>query len=197
MEKDELIRRLIWLQLKDTIASYEDAEELNAGFEQRERGPRATSGSVRLFINLGSKDGLNPGALIKLLTESSDIDGTMIERVTVRDLSSFFNVPASAAQYLLEVMPQKKFKGRKIRVDEADRSQQGGGEGGGGGSRGGSGGGKPFNRKPGGDRDDRGGDRGERRSFGGGGDDRRSFGEKKKGYGEGNDRPGSHFNKRK
>lgn len=127
MEKDELIRRLIWLQLKDTIAAYDDAEDLNAGFEQR--GPsRSTNGkTTRLFINLGSKDGLNPGKLIQFITESTDIDGNLIERLTVRDLASFFNVPSSAANYILEVLPQKKFKGRKVRVDEAEQSQGGGG----------------------------------------------------------------------
>jgi ATP-dependent RNA helicase DeaD len=127
MEKDELIRRLIWLQLKDTIAAYNDAEDLNAGFEQRAPS-RATSGkTTRLFINLGSKDGLNPGKLIQFITESTDIDGNLIERLTVRDLASFFNVPSSAANYILEVLPQKKFKGRKVRVDEAEQSQGGGG----------------------------------------------------------------------
>lgn len=131
MEKDELIRRLIWLQLKDTIAAYNDAEDLNAGIEQR--GPARQSvganggKTTRLFINLGTKDGLNPGKLVQFITESTDIDPNLIERLTVRDLASFFNVPSSAANYILEVLPQKKFKGRKVRVDEAEQSQGGGG----------------------------------------------------------------------
>lgn len=125
MDKDELIRRLIWLQLKDTIAAYEDAEDLNAGYEQKESG-RGGSRSVRLFINLGTKDGLSAGKLVQFISESTDLDGNMIERVTVRDLSSFFNVPASAAEFIMETMPQKKFKGRKIRVDEADQRPGGG-----------------------------------------------------------------------
>lgn len=125
MDKDELIRRLIWLQLKDTIANYADSEDLNAGFEKK-TAARASGNSTRLFINLGTKDGLNPGKLVQFVTESTDIEGNMIERVTVRELASFFNVPHSAAQYILEVLPQKKFKGRKVRVDEADQNQAGG-----------------------------------------------------------------------
>jgi ATP-dependent RNA helicase DeaD len=141
MDKDELIRRLIWLQLKDTIASYADSEDLNAGFEKKSAGRAAPTGNTtRLFVNLGTKDGLNPGKLIQFVTESTDIEGSMIERVTVRELASFFNVPHSAAQYILEVLPQKKFKGRKVRVDEADQGQGGGGQRPGGGRReGGSG----------------------------------------------------------
>lgn len=123
MEKDELIRRLIWLQLKDTISLYQDAEDLNAGFEQKGSSRSGGGKSTRLFINLGTKDGLNPGKLVQFLCESTDIEGNLIDRVTVRDLASFFNVPNSAAQYILEVLPQKKFKGRKVRVDEAEQSQ--------------------------------------------------------------------------
>ncbi len=143
MDKDELIRRLIWLQLKDTIAAYEDAEDLNVGFAQKETATRSSSNSnsVRLFMNLGSKDGLNTQKLVQFIAESTDMEANLIERVTVRDLSSFFNVPRSAAEFILETMPQKKFKGRRIRVDEAEQRQ-----GGGGGSYQGSGGGsgKPY-----------------------------------------------------
>ena len=169
MDKDELIRRLIWLQLKDTIAAYEDAEDLNVGFAQKEPSrSTGTSGSVRLFMNVGTKDGLNSKKLVQFIAESTDMEANLIERVTVRDLSSFFNVPRSAAEFILETMPQKKFKGRKIRVDEAEQRQ-----GGGGGSYQGGGDRKPYggssNRSYGSSagRGDRGGDSKPRYSKGG------------------------------
>jgi ATP-dependent RNA helicase DeaD len=148
MDKDELIRRLIWLQLKDTIADYADSEDLNAGFEQRT--PQRLNGgkTTRLFINLGTKDGLNAGKLVQFIAESTDMEANLIERITVRDLASFFNVPTSAATYILEVLPQKKFKGRKVRVDEAEQSQGGGGRGPGGDSRGPKSFGGPAGEKP-------------------------------------------------
>ena len=169
MDKDELIRRLIWLQLKDTIAAYEDAEDLNAGYEQKERASNPNSKTTRLFVNLGIKDGMTTGKLVQFIAENTDMDAEMIERVTVRDLSSFFNVPNSAAEFILETLPQKKFKGRKIRVDEAEARQGGGSggsgggssrpySGGGGGSRsygGGSGGGRSNDRADRPDRSDR------------------------------------------
>ncbi len=122
MEREELIRRLMWLNLRDTIQAYEDADDLNAGYptEAEGRKSQAPGKTTRLFINLGTKDGLNPGGLVRFLTESTDIESRLISRVTVRELASFFNVPPNAAGYILEVLPQKKFKGRKVRVDEAD-----------------------------------------------------------------------------
>ncbi len=135
MDKDELIRKLIWLQLKDTIDIYQDAEDLNAGFEGKERGFRANR-SARLFINLGEKDGLTTQKLIQFITDSVDMDVNLIERVTVRDLSSFFNVPGDAAEHIVEVLSSKKFKGRKVRLEDADQGRGGPGGGGGGEFRG-------------------------------------------------------------
>jgi ATP-dependent RNA helicase DeaD len=136
VDKDELIRKLIWLQLKDTIDAYQDADDLNAGYEGKDKGARG-SRYTRIFINLGEKDGLNTQKLIQFITESVDIDANVIERVTVRDLSSFFNVPGDAAEYIVEHLSSKKFKGRKVRLEEAEQGRGGapggGGYGGGGG----------------------------------------------------------------
>jgi ATP-dependent RNA helicase DeaD len=138
MDKDELIRRLIWLQLKETIDAYNDAEDLNAGYEKDNRSSAGGGrSSVRLFINLGAKDGLDTGKLIQFITESTDMESNIIDRVTVRDLSSFFNVPSSAAEFIQQVLPTKKYKGRKVRIEEAEQRD----------------------RNRGGDRPERGGDR--------------------------------------
>lgn len=158
MDKDELIRRLIWLQLKDTMEAYNDAEDLNAGYankgENRQRGTRS---SVRLFINIGMKDGINSAEkLLGFITDSTDIEPGQVDRITVRDLSSFFNVSGSAAEFIVQTMSQKKFKGRKIRIEEAEQRDRDRGSFGGnrgfsgnndGGQRGRSGrGGYPTNR---------------------------------------------------
>lgn len=133
MDKDELIRRLIWLQLRDTIDAYNDAEDLNAGYENRgssRGGERGGKGSVRLFINVGSKDGISTNEkLLQFITDSTDIEAGVIERITVREMSSFFNVSSSAAEYIVQVLSQKKHKGRKVRIEEAeqrDRERSGG-----------------------------------------------------------------------
>lgn len=120
MDKDELIRRLIWLQLRETIDAYQDAEDLNAGYESKEskRGGK----SVRLFINIGTKDGISSNErLLQFITESTDIEPGLIERITVREMSSFFNVSSSAAEYITQVLSQKKHKGRKVRIEEAEQ----------------------------------------------------------------------------
>jgi ATP-dependent RNA helicase DeaD len=76
-----------------------------------------------LFINIGEKDGINPQRLVQFITESTDVEPNVIERVTVKDLSSFFNVPADAADYIKEHLSQKKYKNRKVRLEEAEQSR--------------------------------------------------------------------------
>lgn len=148
-DKDELIRKLIWLQLRGTIDAYQDSEDLNAGYENKERGSRGSRFS-RIFINLGEKDGLTTQKLVQFIVESTDIDPNIVERVTVRDLSSFFNVPGEAAEQIIEQMSNKKFKGRKVRLEEAEQSKGSSSSGGGGDFRGkprpqgGSGGGSRY-----------------------------------------------------
>ncbi len=132
MEKDELIRRLVWLQLKDTISNYQDSEDLNAGYESKERGRGFGNRSVRMFINIGQKDGINsPEQLLKFIIESTDVEAGMIDRVTVREMSSFFNVASTAAEFLQSTLSTKKLKGRKVRVEEAEQSSGGRSSGGG------------------------------------------------------------------
>jgi ATP-dependent RNA helicase DeaD len=132
VDKDELIRKLIWLQLRDTIDAYQDSSDLNAGYDNkdRDRGARMGNRSVRLFINLGEKDGLNAQKLLQFITESTDIEANTIDRMTVRDMSSFFNVPGEAAEYIIEHLSTKKFKGRKVRLEEAEQRPFSGGGGG-------------------------------------------------------------------
>jgi ATP-dependent RNA helicase DeaD len=120
MEKDELIKRLIWLQLKDTIEIYQNANDLNAGYGADNSG--SNDKSVRLFINIGMKDGIDsPEKLVRFITESTDIESSLISRITVREMASFFNVQNDAAEFIKETLAAKKHKGRKIRLDEADQ----------------------------------------------------------------------------
>jgi ATP-dependent RNA helicase DeaD len=135
LDKEEIIRRLVWLQVKETAAQYQNAEDLNAGYGGG-RDAIGRSGPVtgpgggkfkRLFINIGTKDGLTPRALVDFVAGNTDLEAGLISAVTVRELSSYFNVPNSAADFILQNLPQRKFQGRKVRVDEATPFDGGGG----------------------------------------------------------------------
>ena len=100
-------------------------QDLNAGYDN-DRGARR-SGSVammvlvRLFINIGSKDGITTNEkLLAFVAESTDIEVNLIQRITVREMSSFFNVPANAVDFISTALSQRKLKGRKVRIEQAE-----------------------------------------------------------------------------
>ncbi len=119
LDKDELIRRLVWVRLKDTIDTYSDADDLNAGYEGTGGQKGGNSKTRRMFMNLGTKDGMSAQKLVQFVAEQSDVDPALIDRVTVRELSSYFNVASSAADFILGAISGKKYKGRSVRIDEA------------------------------------------------------------------------------
>lgn len=125
MDKDELIKRLIWLQLKETIDNYHDSPDLNAGYGGGDIAASADK-TVRLFMNLGTKDGIDSAEkLVRFITEATDLDTNMISRITVREMASFFNVRSDVAEFIKETLSAKKHKGRKIRLDEAEQRGKG------------------------------------------------------------------------
>jgi len=123
MGKEELIKRLLWLQLKDTMANYATAPDLNVSVRGKDR-ERATSSNrgafARIFMNVGTKDSADPASLVQFISDVTDLENHMISRVTVRELSSFFNVPSEALEHVLSGLSSQRFNGRKVRVEEAD-----------------------------------------------------------------------------
>jgi ATP-dependent RNA helicase DeaD len=185
MEKDELIKRLIFLQLQETIQTYQKSHDLNAlsGGDAKNAGV-AVRGAVwtRMFLNIGQKDGFNEASLTQFICDQTDLKPDVLDRVTVRDLSSFYNVKTDVVDLIIESISSKKFKGRKLRTEEADKKDASRGP-----SRGGYGGGRPGGDRNGGGRSYGGGDRGGRGYGGDRGNSERSGG----GRSYGGDRSGS------
>lgn len=126
ISKEELINKLLWLHLSPTIDAYHNSIDLNVAVKEANKAiTTAADGSVRLFINLGKKDGLTNKKLADFIADTIDFEYKAIDRVTVTELSSYFNVPADRVDYIMEHLPRQKFQGRKIRVDEAEAKPAG------------------------------------------------------------------------
>lgn len=116
-----LIQKMLWLQFKDLIKEYDRAKDLNAGYQQQSSENRHERGrTVRLFMNLGTKDGLYAEKLVHYIADTTDLDKKLISRVTVRELSSFFNIPTEALSFVERAFDGAKYNGRRVRVEDAD-----------------------------------------------------------------------------
>jgi ATP-dependent RNA helicase DeaD len=163
LSKEELIKRLTSVEFNRFLNYYRNAEDLNPrNRSSRDRNSRETGGSstgrsgardngyVRLFINVGDKDGLDKHSFFKLLIKESGIPTGSIGRVDMNSTFTHFDIDGAWQEKVVASLLATDINGRKLRIDQAsDRRNDGGG------------GGRSYGRPP--------------RTDGGGSGDRRSF----------------------
>ncbi|HEV2180706.1 MAG TPA: DbpA RNA binding domain-containing protein, partial [Gemmatimonadaceae bacterium] len=122
--------------------------------EAAPRGPRRTpaGGAVRLFVNVGERDGVSPRDLVGAIANEAGIAGSRIGRVEIRDSHSLVELEAADAERAVEALTGANIRGRRVsaRVDRDRPPRERGerGERGGRGDRVGQARGK-FSRRPG------------------------------------------------
>ncbi|MFL5385213.1 MAG: DbpA RNA binding domain-containing protein [Longimicrobiaceae bacterium] len=104
----------------------------------------APAAFARLFVSIGERDGVRAGDLMGAVAGEANIPGSSVGKIEIRDTFSIVEVPADAAQKVIDAVNGTTIKGRSVRVDYdrgADRARRPGPGGpGGGGARGGFGG---------------------------------------------------------
>ena len=78
-------------------------------------------GMVRLFINIGKRQGIRPGDILGAIAGESGIPGKLVGAIDMYDKYTFVEVPADVAAEVLEAMKQAKIKGKVINVEPANR----------------------------------------------------------------------------
>lgn len=120
MAPAELMQKLLWLQMKDFVKEYAKAADLNASYHAVSTQGREYGKTRRLFMNIGTKDGMHPRQLAGYVAGITDMEPDMFSRITVRELSSFFNVPSDALEFIQNAFTRVKFNGRRVRIEEAE-----------------------------------------------------------------------------
>jgi ATP-dependent RNA helicase DeaD len=137
--KEEVLQRVAALEFSHFLKYYENAEDLNAaprrdinrrpevssggrggaaanrGYEQRGNG-----GYVRLFVNLGSKDGFYKASFLQFLLDESNMSKDVLGRIDIRDMNSWVEVDSNSAQRMIKTFDGRKYNGRIIRMNEAE-----------------------------------------------------------------------------
>lgn len=99
------------------------------GEERRERGPGKRRGfgeneehgpSAVFEINVGRADGVNPGAIVRLVCENANIDSSRIGRVALGQETSFFEVDESCAGAVRGKVRGAMLDGAPVDIRDAD-----------------------------------------------------------------------------
>ncbi len=142
ISKEEVLKRVAALEFDRFLKYYENAEDLNVRerirqpwdrnekrsesgrFERgRKEGRRDynTSGdTTKLFVNLGTKDGFYKASFLQFILDMSDLRKDVLGRIDMKEMNSWIEVERSAANQMIRSIDGKNYKGRRIRMNEAN-----------------------------------------------------------------------------
>ncbi|HEY4149008.1 MAG TPA: DEAD/DEAH box helicase [Chitinophagaceae bacterium] len=150
MSKEEVLKRVAAMEFDRFLKYYENAEDLNVrertrsdvrdrrdsfdgrdqgqGRYNRESGPvrRDYNGNgpngdyMRLFVNLGTKDGFYKASFLQFILDMSELKKEVLGRIDMKEMNSWIEIDRSVAPRMILAMDGKKYKGRRIRMNDAN-----------------------------------------------------------------------------
>jgi ATP-dependent RNA helicase DeaD len=88
--------------------------------------PAPSPSYLRLFVGVGSRDGVQPGDLVGAITGEAQVKGNQIGRIEIRDTFSIVEIESEVASRVIQAVNGITLKGRSVRVD-FDRDRRGAG----------------------------------------------------------------------
>ncbi len=140
LSKEDLIKRMVSIEFNRFLDAYRQAPDLNVDIAHSGKGNQSyRNNTPRLFINLGSMDGLTDQSMKDYISEISGITSGEIGRIDVKGVYSFIDMPESMLPKAIAAFEGEVFQGRKVRVDISGQAPKKRSYGSGEGSRSGSG----------------------------------------------------------
>ncbi|MEJ7589675.1 MAG: DEAD/DEAH box helicase, partial [Ferruginibacter sp.] len=135
--KDEVLKRVAALEFNHFLKYYQNADDLNAKTDLRERRDssrdavpgdrrerssfsRPDNGYSRLFINLGTKDGFYKASFLQFILDESNLNKEVLGKIDIREMNAWIEVDKAASAQMIRSMDGKKYNGRLVRMNEAD-----------------------------------------------------------------------------
>ncbi len=152
VEKEEILQRVAALEFDRFLQYYENAADLNVREERRtervsvsrdgagagtrtgrtissrgeSNGSSGSGSNRRLFVNLGTKDGFYKASFLQFILDMSDLKKEVLGKIDMKEMNSWIEIDSSSASKMIKALDGKKFKGRMIRMNDADSGVGGG-----------------------------------------------------------------------
>lgn len=135
VDKEEIMQRVAALEFDRFLKYYENAADLNirdAGKGAREsrsaertgregRSSRSSNGNYqRLFVNLGTKDGFYKASFLQFILDMSGLSKDVLGKIDMKDMNSWVEIEPSAGSKMIKALDGKNYRGRKIRMNDAE-----------------------------------------------------------------------------
>jgi ATP-dependent RNA helicase DeaD len=142
--KEEVLKRVAAMEFDRFLKYYENAEDLNVRERQRDyrdrefrdagdrRAPADRRRETRprefgnggdyskLFVNLGTKDGFYKASFLQFILDMSDLKKEVLGRIDMKEMNSWIEVDKSVASKMIRAIDGKNYKGRRIRMNDAN-----------------------------------------------------------------------------
>jgi ATP-dependent RNA helicase DeaD len=144
---EEIVLKFISMELNAFLNYYKDSGDLNANLEKggaprggreraggkgrpegRERGThhRNLSGAKkRFFINLGEKQNMNKGALLRLVCSETGIDSFHMGRIDIHSRHAFFEVDDKVSGKVLSGIKTGTYEGSEFEISSSQDKDEG------------------------------------------------------------------------
>lgn len=139
IDKEQILQKVAALEFDRFLKYYENSADLNMRGDDR-RSPRADAGRstrtdtqgrkfggnapsgnyTRIFVNLGTKDGLYKASFLQFILDMSELRKDVLGRIDMKEMNSWVEVDAQSANKMIKAIDGKNFRGRKIRMNPAD-----------------------------------------------------------------------------
>src|SRR5688572_31647859 len=136
-EKEEILQRVAALEFDRFLKYYENAADLNLrddrrlertvhrdtkgrSFGRKESAVGRNGNYQRLFVNLGTKDGFYKASFLQFILDMSELQKEVLGRIDMKEMNSWIEIDKKAANQMIRSIDGKKFKGRKIRMNDAN-----------------------------------------------------------------------------
>ena len=150
ISKEEILKRVAAMEFDRFLKYYENAEDLNVREQRRgervsgerlsvrrdggggdrrgayadTRGRKFGNGGggdyTKLFVNLGTKDGFYKASFLQFILDMSELQKEVLGRIDMKEMNSWIEIDKSVASKMIRAIDGKNYKGRRIRMNEAD-----------------------------------------------------------------------------
>ncbi|MFM2206188.1 MAG: Cold-shock box protein [Bacteroidota bacterium] len=123
LSKEDLIKQMVSLEFNRFLDYYRNSQDLNVDIAHsgRQAADKYHSRGPRMFISLGSVDGLDKGGMLGYVLDVTGLNKSCIGRIEIKPVYAFVEFENDEfLETALNSFRGEVFRGRNVRVDRAD-----------------------------------------------------------------------------
>lgn len=128
LEKEDIVKHFVSAELNKFVNYYSNARSLDAdsSSSRSSKGFSDAEDMNRFFVNLGKKDGLNQGALLRLICDHSGLSKNSVGKIDIMNNFSFFDANKNDTDKIISKLQNVDFEGKSMNVEQTKKENSGG-----------------------------------------------------------------------